>query len=52
VTVQTATRTGPPCTPTTFWQVSSIILPAEAARRRRKLEVDVTIDPLRAGHLG
>jgi hypothetical protein len=31
--------------------VSSIILPAEAARRGRKLEVNVTIDPLRAGIL-
>jgi hypothetical protein len=48
VRVPTATRTGPPATATAFWQVSSIILPAEAARRGRKLEVDVTIDPLRA----
>jgi hypothetical protein len=52
VTVQTATRTGLPAAPTTFWHLSSIILPTEAARRGRKLEVNVTIDPLRAGHLG
>jgi hypothetical protein len=51
VTVPTATRTGLPAAPTTFWHVSSIILPAEAARRGRKLEVNVTIDPLRAGIL-
>jgi hypothetical protein len=31
--------------------VSSIILPAEAVRWGRKLEVNVTIDPLRAGIL-
>lgn len=49
VTVQAATRTGTPATATAFWQVASTILPADVARRGRKLAVDVTIGSLRAG---